>query len=116
MAYYGDLVTPTFSKITALDGDFSPFFHRSNLTDTSFTYSSITFSVDLDIRDPVGSDTALLTRIEWSSLAQRVEIVDVAVPEVSAAGSVAALGSVFALMLFLFERRSGVSGRRRSAA
>lgn len=40
----------------------------------------------------------------------------VVVPEISATGSVAAFGSVFALMAFFLERRGGVSRRRRSVA
>lgn len=41
--------------------------------------------------------------------------VDVNVPEVSAAGSAAALGSVFALMFLLMERRGAGTRRRREA-
>ena len=38
------------------------------------------------------------------------------IPEVSAAGSLAALGTIFGLMAFMFERRGGPARRRRNVA
>ena len=81
IAYSGNLLDTSYAAGTSgAGGNAVPLFHRNDLTDSSFTYWGVNFAVDLGVGDPIGTDSALLTRIEWSSSAQKVAIVDLPSP------------------------------------